>query len=242
MNLFDRYIEELRAVVDAGSKVPHRAFQFDKKQKWPRLEREELILQQDTAVELGNPRSESCAFILYTGDLSAVHDGRISLYGTDIPEIGSSANTKSAAFGKVVLLGCDSFNEEEAYYYFEQMDMVRFRLKLEGYMLRGYPQRNREWSRISNRAFTKGLNLHTLGNELIRDYKELPFVKSAEVAFFTEETLIKELRPMAETCSKIAMALNKMFENITMDCKNCDASEVCDEIDGLKRMHKSLQK
>ncbi len=241
MNLFDRYIEELRAVLNARSNVPHEEFQFDRKQKWPRLEREELILQQDTAVELGNPRSESFAFILYTGDLSAVHDGRISLYGTNIPEIGSNANTKSAAFGKIVLLGCDSFNEEEAYYYFERMDIVRFRLKLKGYMLRGFPQRNREWSRISSKAYTKGFNLQTLGNELIRDYKELPFVKSAEVVFFTEEMFIKRLRPMAETCSKIAMALNKIFENITMDCKDCDASEVCDEIDGLKRIHRSLQ-
>ena len=242
MNLFDQYIGELRILLDAREQLPRRDFRFDEKQKWPRLEREQLILQQDTAVELGNPRSNSFAFILFTEDLANVHDGRVMLYGKDIPEIGSNANVKSASFGKIVLLGCDSFPDEEAYHYFEQMDIVRFRLKLEGYMLRGLPQRNREWSRISNKALMKGFNLQTLANELIRDYKALPFVKSTEIIFFTEELLIKRLKPMAETCSKISMAMNTMFENIVMDCKHCDASELCDEIDGLKQLHQSLQK
>lgn len=238
MSLFNQYIEEIRQDLKSHQQFVHKKSRFNNHTSWPTLTREQLILQQDTCVELGRNQTESFSFIIWTEDLKKINDNDITLYGKDAPEIASNVAQNSSPFGKIVLLGCERFQQEDIYSYFEQMDIVRFKLKLEGYMLRGFSQRNQEWSRISHDAISKGFNLIILANELIREYKELPFVKSAEIVLFTEESLIKSLMPIAEKCSKIPTALNKIFDNIVMDCKNCDASEVCDEIDALKKLHK----
>ena len=88
----------------------------------------------------------------------------------------------------------------------------------------------------------EGYNLKVLGNELIRDYKDLPFVKSAEVILLTDPEMIKGLLPTAEHVTKITFALNKIYENITMDCRNCDSKDVCDEIDEIKLLHSAVNK
>jgi hypothetical protein len=32
-----------------------------------------------------------------------------------------------------------------------------------------------------------------------------------------------------------------MFENIQMDCKNCDAHAICEDFDELRRLHRRME-
>lgn len=236
MDLFDKYIDEVRQRLDENQQFVKQRFKYNQHSIWPILPKEQLILQHDTCIELG--KMESFSFIMWTEDFKKINDNDITLYGRDVSEIASQNLQSSSPFGKIVLLGCDPFSEDNVYPCFEQMDMVRFRLNLKGYMLRGFTQRNQEWSRISHNAISEGFSLEVLANELMREYKKLPFVRSTEIVMLTESTLIKMLMPLAEKCSKIPSALNKIFDNLIMDCKSCDDSEVCNEIEGLKELHK----
>lgn len=204
---------------------------------WPRSAAKQMVLEQDMGVELGNARMPSFASILWTEQLDLIEDGSIRVYGRDLPEISTYCGDNRVPFGKLVLLGVAPLPEDGLYSAFEQMDLVRFRLQLSGYMLRGFSQRDREWSRVSKSAYENGFSLVRLGLELLRDYKALPFVRAAEVIFTTDDSLVRTLTPLAEGCGKVARALNTMFEHIDMDCKNCDSADICGEIDELRQIH-----
>lgn len=242
MSLFERQIQDLRQILSEhtpdfnGTAPPNIG-------DWPRSGAKQMILEQDMGVELGNGRLASFAVIMWTADLNLVEDGRIRVYGQDIPQIASLANEKSRPFGKIVLLGASPPPAEDLYEAYEKMNAVRFDLNLKGYMLRGFiTQKNREWSRITKTACQDGFSFSTLGRELTRDYKKLPFVKSAEVLFFTDDNLIRRLTPLTEDATKITKALNTMFENINMDCQHCESSDICDDVNELRSLHKHLRK
>jgi CO dehydrogenase/acetyl-CoA synthase beta subunit len=239
MGLFELKIEKLRRQLEDAKPEPRVCSVCDAR-AWPRRPTRQMILEQDMGAELGKVGLVSFAAILWTESIESVRDRIISVYGQDIPALASPCGARSVAFGKVALLGVDSIPSEEVYAAFEKMDAVRFTQNLDGYMLRGIIQRNREWSRISRDACGKGFDFTVLGSELIRDYLALPFVRRAEMFFFTDEALIRTLSPIVDDCSKITRALNTMFENIRMDCKNCGSALVCDEVDGLRRLHDRL--
>ncbi|MDR1765941.1 MAG: hypothetical protein LBR77_07625 [Lachnospiraceae bacterium] len=235
MSLFKAEIDGMRRTLTEygflGRKLPVAG------KKWPRSEGRQMILEQDMAAELGHGRFPSISVILWTWSAHTVEDGAIRLYGPDIPAIAGS-DINSVPFGKVVLLEVSGIPEGEVYPAFEQMDAVRFDMNLKGYMLRGTVQRNREWGRVGKKACRDGFCFSVLGSELLRGYKKLPFVRGAEILFFTDEGLIRELTPMAEKSVQITRALNTMFENIDMDCKHCDSATICETIPELKALHK----
>ena len=239
MSLFEAKIETLRQAL-APLEAEERVFRASGGGAWPRAGSKQMILEQDMGAELGNGRLPSFAAILWTEELERVRDGQIALYGPDIPQIAAPGGKKSVPFGKIVLLGVDALPADEVYASYERMDAVRFRQNLSGYMLRGTSQRNREWSRVSKEACGAGFCFAHLGSELVRDYKALPFVRRAELLFFTEEAGVRALLPAMSECCQIARALNTMFEHVSMDCKSCDAAEICEEIDGLKQLHRQL--
>lgn len=239
MELFEPKIEELRRQLESARTELHTGTAFNGR-PWPRSLNKQMVLEQDMGAELGKAGLQSFSVHLWTESLELVRDGLISVYGQDIPLIAASGGAKSVSFGKIALLGVDSIPSEEVYPSFERLDAIRFTQNLEGYMLRGFTQRNREWSRISRVACAKGFDFAVLGRELIRDYMAVSFVRQAEMFFLTDDALIRTLSPIMEDCNSITHALNTMFENINMDCKKCNSASICDEIDGLRRLHHEL--
>jgi CO dehydrogenase/acetyl-CoA synthase beta subunit len=239
MPLFESKIRELRQRL---SKHPFRLREADPdRQAWPRNTAKQMILEQDMGAELGNGRLPSFAVVLWSERRDLAGDGSIRVYGPDIPQIAAPGGIRSAPFGKVALLEVEPLPAGDIYAAFERMDAVRFDMNLKGYMLRGFTQRNREWSRVSKSACDEGFSFSALGTELIRDYKKLPFVKRAEMLFLTESALIQELSPLAEDCTGIVQALDTLFENIQMDCKNCDAAAICEDVDELRKLHRQMR-
>jgi CO dehydrogenase/acetyl-CoA synthase beta subunit len=240
MNLFESAIKEIRSRLSGARPALRASVSENTRPPWPRRGIKQMILEQDMGAELGNGRYPSFSAILWTSSQATVEDGLISLYGQDIPQIAACAGNTSVPFGKLVLLGVEPIPDDGAYAFFERLDAVRFVQNLEGYMLRGTTQRNREWSRVSRIACEQGFDFPALGRELIRDYKALPSVLRAEVVFLSEDRLIRELSPVAEDCAQITRALNTMFTNINTDCAACDSAVICSEVQELSRLHKNL--
>ena len=236
--MFDNYLQDTIEYLNSQElKGLARSFSYNESQNWPRVA-DQMVFNADTAVELGHPQTESVSFLIWTDSQGRINDQQITLIGPDLSEAGLS----KMPFGKIVLVSTHGFNEDNAFQRYQEMDAIKFKLDLEGYMLRAVPQENKEWSRVSKRALQSGFSLRVLGNEMIREFKRLEYVDAVEIIFITSSAAdVQKFKPIAEKVTKVCQAMNKMFDNLEYDCSSCSFSDVCDEIDGLKTMHQKNQ-
>jgi len=240
MRLFDEAIGDIgRFVKRKRDKGPFWQAEADIPASWPRADHNNIVLKSDTGLELGGPGTESLSFLVWTNNPSLVSDHKITLVGADLGEISQP----TLPFGKVVIVAGHDFGPENTHERFREMDLLRLDLALKGYMVRGVSQELKEWSRISREALNNGFSVATLGSALIDKYKELDYITAAEVLFVSSSAeTINELRPTGEKVRDTISAMRKMIEELSYDCANCDFQKICQEIDDLKMLRKSLIK
>jgi CO dehydrogenase/acetyl-CoA synthase beta subunit len=235
MELFTHIIKTLSDFVDSTS--PKRTWIEKPINPWPPGGSRNIVLKEDMGLELGSPERESVSCLLWTGDLSSIEDGKITLIGPDFFE----SLGESLPFGKVILAGVEGFTEDNAYERHKELDFLRYDLDLKGFMMRAVSQYMREWCRISRDALSKGFSAQTLGSSLINLFREKPYVKAVEVLFFTSSTTdVSRLREITAPAEKIISAMNKMVNEMEFECGSCDYQEVCNEADGLRGMRDKL--
>ena len=237
MNLFDDTIQKLRAFLGEKKDAGELREIGTGETLWPPGERGNIVLASDTGVELGNPRSESASFMIWTGKEDQVQDGRINLIGPDINE----SKGGSLPFGKAVIFGVRGMDENNCYERHRQMDMARYNLNLKGYMMRAVSQYMREWSRVSNEAVEKGFSFAVLAGALSSIYKAIDFVDSVEYIFVTSSS--EDVKLMAEKGARVERligAMNKMATEMAFDCGSCDYTDICSEVEGLRNMRGKL--
>ncbi len=240
MQLYDEAIGDIRRFIkekaDAGMVADIDA---ETSVSWPRSDGNAIILKADTGLELGGPGFESLSFLVWTNNRSLVADNSITRVGHDLPHLPR----KALPFGKVVLVAGRDFAAENIHERFRELELLRFDLALEGYMVRAVSQEMKEWSRVSTKALRAGFSFSTLGGALIEKYKELDYVTAAEVLFLSSSaTDVGELRPTGNRVIEYVNAIRKMTEEQSYDCANCDFQAICRDVDELKRLRKSLMK
>jgi CO dehydrogenase/acetyl-CoA synthase beta subunit len=237
MELFTETFDKVRTFVH--EKGTCRSWVVDAVKEWPAGGSRNIVLADEVEVELGNPRVESVSCILWTENTEKVRDTSITLIGPDIPE----SKGKSLPFGKVVLVAVNGCNEENTYERYREMERVRHALDLKGYMMKAASQYQREWSRISKQALAKGFSFETLGNALVKQFKEKDYVRGVELIFLTSSTQdIKELKEITSRAAKMIGAMNKMAQEISSACDSCEYNDVCADVNALKGMRDTLQK
>jgi CO dehydrogenase/acetyl-CoA synthase beta subunit len=191
-----------------------------------------IILEEDTFVELGSPGTASCAFVLFTDEISFVRDGRITLIGSDIP----SSQEKKRPFAQVITIASTNYSDHN-YTLAERTQFVSD--QIEGYMIRSVSQRL--WSRISYEAWQKGFGFEILGRALMSIYRaRLDFVDAIEILFVTSSKgAVLELTQIASGVKKITREIKeiKKKEYINPElCKECDYEKICEEIKEMVRL------
>ncbi len=210
---------------------------YDGKTAWPVSRNNNLVLGQDTAVELGNPEDASCAFLIWMNEPDRIKNGRITRVGPDLPELTG----RKVSFGKIVIAGGDNFDEDNSYDRYREMELLRYDIRLKGYMMRGVSQYLREWSRVSREAVRDGFSLNTLGGAVIDRFLQLAYVKSVEVIFITAgKPEVLAMQPIAESVMKRIWAMNKMAEELSLDCDTCPYNDVCGGVAELRAMRNRL--
>jgi acetyl-CoA synthase len=203
-----------------------------------------ILLKEDTAVELGNPSAASCAFVLWTADSSLVRDGRITLVGPDIPEsVGASL-----PFAQVLLVGGTGLREQY-HLVFEQHYAISS--QIEGYMVRLAPQQQRMWTRVSNDVVERGFSFRTLGQAVLAIYKtQLPAIEAVELVFVTSSKEdVEGVEPIAAgvwkargdaLSSRFARQDDGSYEctSVYTDCTDCPDQPTCDDIRELTRLRR----
>jgi CO dehydrogenase/acetyl-CoA synthase beta subunit len=234
MELFESAIGDIRAYQKKrrGIAFVHKTGDIF----WPKSEGRNVVLAEDTAVELGNPQQESVSCLIWTQQTQSVSDGRMTLVG---PDIGDSKG-QSLPFGKVVLACVSGFNEENAYDRYKEMEAVRYSLDLKGYMIRAVSQYQREWSRISKDAVRDGFSFEMMAASLRREYLKKDYVHAVEFLFVTSSREdVRELRNITQNVGRTINALDKMLKEIDPDCDECEYNDVCNDVGELRGMRRS---
>ena len=240
MGLFDKQYSEFTAFLDKKrSQGSVSEFSNANGCDWPTEKNRNLVLGQDCAVELGNPKDGSTSFLMWINDPAEIKNGRITVVGPDLPQL----KNQKAAFGKVVIVGASDFDEKNSYDRYRELELLRYDIHLKGYMMRGVSQQQREWSRVSVDAVSNGFSFEHLGGALIDQFSQVPYVRSVETIFITSgrEDVMKA-KTIADDVFKLISAMNKMAEELSFDCDTCDYNDVCGDVTELRNMRNAMAK
>jgi CO dehydrogenase/acetyl-CoA synthase beta subunit len=234
MELFEETLSDIRKYIE-GKNNNTRAIK-GQTNAWPSGRGRNVVLSDDMALELGNPRMNSVSCLIWTQKEGLIHDGKISLIGPDIKE----SSGKSLPFGKIVLARVSGFDDETTYDKYTEMESVRYALDLKGYMIRAVSQYQREWSRISKEAVQNGFSFEILADALRKEYLRKDYIHAVEFLFVTSSAGdVGELQEITKNVGRKISALNKMLSEIDPDCDECEYNDVCDEVDELRGMKKN---
>lgn len=196
----------------------------------------ELILDRDSAFELGAASLSSVNYSLITNERELVPRDEILLYGKDLYKL-----KKDSSFARIMLILTDDIEEDGeqgAYGIIKDIEMKKFEVHPEGYMMRVSALSNREQVRVSKAAVKSKLSFEQVGNLFIKKYKENSHVLAVKVIFITlPDAPYQEIDNLATTTVNITKALNHIIADLNMDCNHCRWKPVCDEVEGLKEMH-----
>lgn len=202
-----------------------------------------LVLSGDVAVELGHPSTVSQNVVLLTSAPGQVRHGTVWTLG---PELGEMSRGERRPFAQVVLLQLrqgatiDPFRLETAQYLTN---------RLEGYMVRSLP--GRLWVRISQKARAAGLNLSTVGRELIRAYLEqFEAVEGVEVLLVTSSAdevkalapLVTEAQILTGQHKRLTLDAEGELECVLDDCDSCNEKPVCDNLRDILRERRTKRR
>ncbi|MBC8246976.1 MAG: hypothetical protein H8E81_05270 [Deltaproteobacteria bacterium] len=240
MTLFDGLIKEIRELIEQANREGQtRIFPEKGVIPWFSSGKRNIVLKPDVGVELGNPADESAAFLVWTNNPDLVQDGVIRLEGPDIWE----CENRHMPFGKIMLIGGIGFDEENCCERHREMELLRYDLSLEGYMIRAVSQYMREWSRVSRKAVAARFSFSILGSALIKLYKSLEYIDAVEVFFVSSSPeAVRRIRGFGEQVIRYIGTMRKLSEPHLLDCDSCEYRDVCDDISELRAIRKSMKK
>ena len=237
MELFEKELSRLSEFMKSMENGPVTRFTAVTP-SWPSGAGRNVVLADNTGVELGGPAAESTAFMLWTEKNGAVSQGRITLIGPDIGECMG----KTVPYARVLLIETRGLNEENCYDRYRQMAALRHVLDLKGYMIRASSRYMNEWTRVSRDAVKSGFTFHVLGSALIDRFTALDFVTGCEVIFVTSSAQhVLSLKPIADDAMMIINAMNKLTLDEDHDCATCGFSKACNEVELLKKIRKARE-
>jgi CO dehydrogenase/acetyl-CoA synthase beta subunit len=126
-------------------------------------ENKEIILQEETRLELGGIDKSSFSLIFPIMEEDLIEDGNITILGPEIHQIKEF----SVDFGLFTLIGVKDLSKKE---YNDLKSLSFISNGIEGFSIRTIPRRF--WCRISEELFKKGFTFELLANAIIYLYKQ----------------------------------------------------------------------
>lgn len=224
MKLYNNLIKSLQELLCDSEKLEGAALlkQGDKNP---------ILLKSDTAFELGGSQKSCVSSLAVSSDLKFTNG--VYLLGNDLNEIKCDS-----PFAKVVFVEVEDFeNEQQTFDKIKELEALRYKLSIDGFMTRASAFSQREQIRVSKSAIKNGVTFSQYGNTILNEYLSFDFVKSADIYFITDFHDFEKLNSISQKISQTTSALNHIFDNIMFDCSTCNLKEICDEVEGLKELH-----
>ncbi len=226
-------IEKVRDFIDRQVQIENRVKFYEKRQmpldffKSLKIKVElgackEIILQDETKLELGGAYNKSFSLIYPLHVRDFIQNGKITLIGPEIKDISDS----SVDFGIFMLIGFEKISQKD----FDNLRHFNFVSNgIEGFMIRTIPRRF--WCRI-NSDVVNNFSFELLGNAIIYLYEQEygHLIKSMEIVFINSDPdLIEEFTKIT---AEIREHLNEKWKDKINEWKNridCDYDWECEE-------------
>ena len=193
-----------------------------------------LILKSEMAYELGGGLKNAISGIAFS-DNSMTED-EILLIGPDLDKI-----KEDISYARITILDVDDSewkDNAKAYSSLRNITYTRYHVFPKGYMMRISTSAHKEPVRIGKKEIRKGLDFSYAGSCFIEGYHKNKDVKRVKVIFITDERFpYDRLLELAKKSMDITQSLNHIFDNLKMDCTICSMKKICDEVEGLKKVH-----
>lgn len=232
MDLYNSLINQIKNLLpeDKGKR-----FSFEKT-SLKKGDKNKILFLNETAFELGGSQTPCVSTMAVSSSLE--FDNSVLLFGKDLYQL-----KKDTEFGKIVFLQIDDIDEETAFDTIKNIELVRYNYCPEGFMTRASALSMREQLRISKDVIKKKISFADYGNALIEEYLKNPVVKAVQIIFITDfNGRYNELYMLADKIKSTTSALNHILDNIMFDCSTCNLKEICDEVEGMKELHKNKSK
>ena len=203
----------------------------------------EIILQEETILELGGINQQSFLLIFPTNAINHIKNGQITLIGPEIKDI----KEKSVDFGLFILIGC----KKPAEGYFNNLREFSFiSNSIEGFMTRTIPRRF--WCRISSNII-KRFSFEFLGYAIQHLYKQKfkDIIKDIEIIMIcSNNDLIIEFKEISSGLyDYINKRWNKKIEGwkkrvdceYEWSCDTCPYIETCNLIRNALEERKKME-
>ncbi|MEJ5186002.1 MAG: hypothetical protein WHT46_02840 [Candidatus Geothermincolales bacterium] len=233
MGIFDGPLSEIRRFIDEGKTLGKISSFPPSAAGSPTEEPGEpsVILQEETALELGHPLAGSLFVLAWDEEPTEDH---IHLLGPDLDQLPPG----KCPFGMVVMVGGSFRDQYETY---RDLRERIYQARLPGFMIRVFPGTQSIWCRVGRKALREGMDIRRLGSAIVASLRRNPSVEGVEVLFITSSAEdLGALSPPARLCSDITDALTKMYEEMNFDCESCEYVEVCEAVDGLREIRDRL--
>lgn len=230
MDLYNGIIGE---TMDLLATHAHRSILVDADHGWEMCSSNEVILAKDTSFELGANKLTSVNYSCVTTSKQLIPQDEILLIGPDLNEI-----KEDTPFIRIALLNINDLEDETAYHVIKDLEYIKYDVIPKGYMIRASSFDNREQVRVSREAVRKGIDFKIIGNIYINKLKENKLVNAVRILFITENSPeFARLIELANKTESLTKTLNHVLNNMDLDCNSCNLKVVCDEVEGLKKMH-----
>ncbi len=232
MKLYDDLIAETEKAVYACKTT---RYDLDSVTPWKDAGENVLLLAKESAYELGAGGSGFCA-CLVTRDAAAVRKNEIVVCGEDLGALKGDAPYARIAVALTEGID-DEADPDAAYKSVRGIDFVKYHVFPEGYMLRISSEGSREQVRVGRRAVRDGISFSSVGALYAGRYLAHPNVRAVKLIFVTDKNAVAALKRVAEESRRRTAALNKILQNVMLDCSVCSLKPVCDEVEELKALH-----
>lgn len=189
-----------------------------------------MIFKSDTAFELGEINSLS--FELMTSAID-IEDG-IYLCGKDLNEISSNED-----FIRITLLNVrdDKLSGNALYDRLEQIKLAKYKVSPKGYMLRTSIG-GKERVRVSN---SLDASFSQIASAYLKEYKKLNYVNNVTIIFIVGKCdLFNDFVKIANKKKEISDTIDHILKGLMInDCDACSVKDLCDEVEGLREIHKN---
>ena len=184
----------------------------------------EIILEEETGLELGGVNRKSFSIIFPISDARLVEHGKIMLLGREINTIGET----NIDFGMMILIGINNGTDKEI----NELRHLNFISNgIEGFSIRTIPRRF--WCRINTSALKKGFSFEFLGDAIISLYQQKfkGLIKSIEIIFINsyQDSIEQFIVHSSDIYSKLKEKWKKKIDEWRkrIDCDYDWGCEIC---------------
>ena len=200
-----------------------------------------MIFRDECAYELGDKKSLS--FDLSSSSIDV--EDKIYLVGKDLSEIQGNEDFMRITLLQIKDEGSNGggLTGDALYNRLEQIKLTKYRVSPKGYMLRTSTG-NREKVRVSKDVARKS-SFSQIGSAYMQAYKKLDYVEHVTILFIVghagDSSLYDRLSKIASKKAEITDTIDHILKGFMInDCDSCSAKELCDEVEGLREIHQSV--